>query len=80
MTKTTAWRAINAAGGPSAVADALTTDDQKISRTRVWNWTQPARCIPAEHVVKICQLGGYAFQPRQLRPDVFDESHDGVKA
>lgn len=34
--------------------------------------------IPAEHVVKVCELAQWAWHPHQLRPDVFSHPEDGL--
>ena len=68
-------KAIDAAGGPSAVARAF----GKKSHTTVIDWglaNGGKGKAPSFLVPDLCRMGRGMFQPRQLRPDVFDESHD----
>jgi hypothetical protein len=67
-------RAIEAAGGPMAVARDF--GKQSHQSARQWGINNK---FPAHLVIDLCKMTKGAFQPRQIRPDIFDESHD-VKA
>lgn len=63
------WRVIMAAGGPKKVATATGYHENT-----VLSWTR-GKAVAANAVIKICRMAGGAFQPYDLRPDVFDERH-----
>jgi len=63
MDKNKTREAIHRAGGCSAVARLF-----GVSRQAVLKWTY--KRIPAERVVMLAKASG--FDPRELRPDVFD--------
>lgn len=66
ITDTLVAKAVQAAGGPVAVAFHLElTGDQAV---RAWIWKDR---VPADHVIRLCELGGNKITPQQLRPDMF---------
>lgn len=70
-----AWRLVTAAGGRTRVARRY-----GISKNAVSEWIG-RDSIPAHYVVDLCQLvGGGAFQPHQIRPDVFLTPEDARAA
>ncbi len=54
--------AIKAAGGALKVARHF-----GVSYQAVYGWSK----VPADKVLRLCSLGGWAVLPEQLRPDVF---------
>ncbi len=59
------WRLIEACGGPSAAARAV-----GVTAAAPRQWIDRKK-IPAHHVIDLCKLSKGAFQPHQIRPDVF---------
>lgn len=55
-------------GGPSVVAEALTTKARPLTQPAISNWIGRGR-VPAEHCVALAVLAG--IEPNALRPDVF---------
>lgn len=64
-------KAIEAAGGPMVVARNF----GKQSHSSAVQWGNANR-FPAHFVIDLCKMTKGAFQPRELRADIFDESHD----
>jgi DNA-binding transcriptional regulator YdaS (Cro superfamily) len=60
-------QAIAAAGGPTALAEALELTPSGVSQ---WG---TANKIPQNRVIEVCRLTRGVFQPHQLRPDFFSE-------
>jgi len=58
-------RAIDAAGGPSAIARALAISPQAVVK-----WP---RRLPAERVLDLERLAGGAVTRHELRPDIYPE-------
>ena len=58
-------RAIEAAGGPSKVARHF-----QLTPGAVCTWARKNKA-EAERVIDLCRMTQGAFQPHQLRPDVF---------
>jgi len=63
-------RAIRAAGGPSAVARAFNKAPSTITAWGHKNQAEP------DCIIELCTMTKGAFQPFQLCPEVFDESHN----
>lgn len=43
----------------------------------VANWIAKNR-VPSERVIQLCQWGGWAVTPHQLRPDIYPNQYDGL--
>ena len=43
----------------------------------VANWIAKNR-VPSERVIQLCQWGGWAVTPHQLRPDIYPNKNDGL--
>lgn len=43
----------------------------------VANWIAKNR-VPSERVIQLCQWGGWAVTPHQLRPDIYPNQNDGL--
>lgn len=56
----TIWRAIQCAGGPSAVARAI---DLTPGSVRLWYVNHN---VPSQHIIKLCELGGNTITPEEL--------------
>lgn len=61
--------AVSLAGGQSALARQLATDDRPIKQGHVWAWLNRDRQIPPEFCLRVEALTG--ISRHDLRPDVF---------
>lgn len=61
-------KAVEIAGGQSALARALSTEPGKVKQGHVWAWMHRDRHPPAEHCPAIESLTGVRCQ--ELRPDL----------
>lgn len=61
--------AVDAAGGQSALARLLSTEQKAVRQGHVWAWLNRQRPVPAEHVLAIETATGVSRH--DLRPDVF---------
>lgn len=61
-------KAVQAAGGPSAMAKAL-----EVSRQFVTQMEKGVRPVPPNRCLAIARASGGEVTPQQLRPDVFGE-------
>ncbi|MGA4663411.1 YdaS family helix-turn-helix protein [Citrobacter braakii] len=43
----------------------------------VANWIAKDR-VPSERVIQLCEWGGWAVTPHQLRPDIYPNKGDGL--
>lgn len=34
--------------------------------------------VPSERVIQLCELGGWAITPHELRPDIYPNESDGL--
>lgn len=68
------WRAITLAGGPTPVWRELKKKNKGANYETVKRWAKGHQIAPWA-VIPICNMCGGMFQPHQLRPDIFDESH-----
>ncbi|PPU41854.1 YdaS family helix-turn-helix protein [Xanthomonas arboricola] len=69
MDTTPLERAVEAAGGQSALARLLSTDLRAVKQGHVWAWINRGHAVPAEFVMKIEAATGVSRH--DLRPDVF---------
>jgi hypothetical protein len=60
------YRAIEAAGGPVAVAQAL---GLKTAQMPAYQWAR-RRNIPAQYIVRLCDMGGRKVQPEDILSDI----------
>lgn len=68
-------------GGQSAVAIALKTENNPITQAHVWKWMNTTKHgIPAEYVIKACEIVDYKITPNMLRPDLYPHENDGLPA
>ncbi|WYX00495.1 YdaS family helix-turn-helix protein [Proteus vulgaris] len=66
-------KAIRTIGVPSAVSRMFGFN----SPQSVFNWIKNNK-VPAERVIQLCELGGWAVSPHQLRPDLYPNKTDGL--
>lgn len=66
-------KAIRTIGVPSAVSRLFGFN----SPQSVFNWIKNNK-VPAERVIQLCELGGWAVSPHQLRPDLYPNKTDGL--
>ncbi|MEQ8034290.1 YdaS family helix-turn-helix protein [Xanthomonas sp. WHRI 6106] len=69
MDMTPLERAVEAAGGQSALARILATETRVVRQGHVWAWIHRGHSVPAEFVIKIESATGVSRH--DLRPDVF---------
>lgn len=66
-------KAVRAIGNVSAVSRLF---EFKSSQS-VANWILRNR-VPSERVIRLCQLGGWAVTPHELRPDLHPTPTSGI--
>jgi DNA-binding transcriptional regulator YdaS (Cro superfamily) len=66
-------QAIERAGGPSSVAKRL-----EIKAWAVSKWCRNG--IPADRVLSLAALSGWAVTPHQMAPDIYPHADDGLPA
>ena len=73
-------RAVDLAGGPSALADGLRAYKalSKISQSNIWNWLHRDKRLPAEACRPIEAVMNGAVKAWELRPDLFDPPGGGA--
>lgn len=65
-------RAIELCGGPTRLCRSL-----NVHKTAVYGWIPEP---PAERVLAICELTGWAVTPHDLRPDLYPNMLDALPA
>lgn len=70
MERTDLKALIDRMGGPTTVAQLLSTEDRKVSQSGVSNWIIRGR-IPAEHCRALAAAAGEGVSVHDLRPDIF---------
>lgn len=79
MSKIYLEKIVDLAGGQAALAKELETPEKPIKQGHVWNWLNVTiDGIPAEHVIKACEIVGFKVTPHQVRPDLYPHPHDGL--
>lgn len=63
-------RAVELAGGQSAVARALTQGEETLTPQAVGHWCRKGR-LPAERVLQLSSLTDGKVTPHELRPDLY---------
>jgi DNA-binding transcriptional regulator YdaS (Cro superfamily) len=71
MSEQAIQKAIDAAGGQSALARLISTPDRKVSQGHVWAWLKRDKKVPAEYVLAIEAACKGQVTRHALRPDVF---------
>jgi DNA-binding transcriptional regulator YdaS (Cro superfamily) len=66
MDKTPIQRAVEAAGGQTALAKKL-----GVSQGLIWQWCDGRLKVPAERVLAVVNAADAAVTPCDLRPDIF---------
>lgn len=69
MSQTPLQRAVEIAGGQSALAAKL-----NVKQGHVWYWLNRAKQVPAEQVIPIEEATGGQVTRQELRPDLFGEA------
>lgn len=79
MSKIHLEKIVDLVGGQAALAKGLESPEKPIKQGHVWNWLNVTiDGIPAEHVIKACELVKFEVTPNQLRPDLYPHPHDGL--
>ncbi|HDL6856616.1 TPA: helix-turn-helix domain-containing protein [Yersinia enterocolitica] len=71
--KNTTDQAIRAVGSLSRVSRAFKFK----SVQSVANWIINDQ-VPADRVIQLCAMGGWAVTPHELRPDIYPNPRDGM--
>lgn len=72
MNTTPLQKAIEIAGGQTALADRL-----GVKQGHVWHWLKKAKKVPAEYVIPIERETG--ISRHELRPDIYPPEERGIK-
>lgn len=65
-------RAVECAGGQTALARSLTTlTSRKITQSHIWNWLHRDRRVPAEYVIPIERAVEGKVSRHEMRPDIY---------
>ena len=82
MSKETLSKAVALAGGQTALARKLRAalPESKVSQVHVWNWLNVSQqpVPPADMVLPISRVLGFAVTPHQLRPDLYPNPGDAL--
>ena len=68
MRKTALERAVEAAGGQTALAERI---GNGVKQTNVWNWLNREKRVPAERVLAVEQATDGQVSRHELRPDLY---------